>query len=393
MASIAIIERKCTACGKCASACPFAAIEITEKAQINESCKACGLCVKTCPENAIMKLETKSKGVDKSNWTGILVFCEVSGGRMHPVSLELIGKAKELSKVGNHPVYAVLVGSGVKEYAEEIRYFGADKIFVYDDSELSYFRAETYSDCVADLIRFIKPSVVLVGATALGRSLAPRLATRFHTGLTADCTKLEMRENSDLVQIRPAFGGNIMAQIVTTETRPQFATVRYKVMNAPERQDAPTGEIVERKLPKTESQVKFVSQTPVPKSANISDAEIIVAGGRAFQKESDLALIKELASLLGGEWATSRPLVEKGWSTNARQIGLSGRTVKPKLVIACGISGAIQFTACMKDSDHIIAINSDPDAPIFDVAHVGIVGDVYEILPKLISQIKEARGV
>ena len=148
-----------------------------------------------------------------------------------------------------------------------------------------------------------------------------------------------------------------------------------------------------RKLPKTDSRVKFVSQTSAAKSANISDAEIIVAGGRAFQKESDLSLIKELAALLGGEWATSRPLVEKGWNTNARQIGLSGRTVKPKLIIACGISGAIQFTACMKDSDHIIAINNDKDAPIFDVAHVGIVGDVYEILPKLISQIKEARGV
>ncbi|MBR3928112.1 MAG: electron transfer flavoprotein subunit alpha [Clostridia bacterium] len=393
MASIAIIDRKCTSCGKCASVCPFAAIELHEKAQINENCKACGLCVKACPENAVMKLETKSKGVDKDKWKGILVFCEVSGGRMHPVSLELIGKAKELAKVGNHPVYAVVAGSNVAEYAEEIRFFGADKIFVYDDKELSYFRAETYSDCVADLIRFIKPSVVLVGATALGRSLAPRLATRFHTGLTADCTKLVLRENTDLVQIRPAFGGNIMAQIVTTETRPQFATVRYKVMNAPERQAEPTGEIVIRKMPKLDSKVQFVSQTPVPKSANISDAEIIVAGGRAFQKESDLALIKELASLLGGEWATSRPLVEKGWNTNARQIGLSGRTVKPKLIIACGISGAIQFTACMKDSDHIIAINNDKDAPIFDVAHVGIVGDVYEILPKLIRQIKEARGV
>ena len=393
MASIAIIDRKCTSCGKCASVCPFGAIEIREKAEINENCKACGLCVKACPESAIMKLETKSKGVDKSKWNGILVFCEVSGGRMHPVSLELIGKANELAKVGNHPVYAVVVGNDVTAYAEEIRHFGADKIFVYDNSELSYFRAEAYADCVSDLIRFIKPAVVLVGATALGRSLAPRLATRFHTGLTADCTKLELRENSDLVQIRPAFGGNIMAQIVTTETRPQFATVRYKVMNAPERQDEPRGEIVSRKIPKIDSKVKFVSQTPVPKSANISDAEIIVAGGRAFQKESDLNLIKELAALLGGEWATSRPLVEKGLSTNARQIGLSGRTVKPKLIIACGISGAIQFTACMKESDHIIAINNDKDAPIFDVAHVGIVGDVYEILPELIRKIKEARGV
>jgi len=393
MASIAILERKCTGCGKCASACPFAAIEIVNgKAQINENCKACGLCVKTCADSAIMKLETRAKSVDKTKWKGILVFAEISGGRMHPVSLELLGKAKELSEGLDQPVYAVVVGNNVKNDAEELRHFSAEKIFVYDDPELDYFRAETYADCVGDLIKFIKPAVVLVGATALGRSLAPRLATRFHTGLTADCTKLEMRENSDLVQIRPAFGGNIMAQIVTTDTRPQFATVRYKVMNAPERSAEAAGEIVERKVPAFKSKVKFVSKTPVPKSANISDAEIIVAAGRAFRKESDLELVKELANLLGGEWATSRPLVEKGWNTNARQIGLSGRTVKPRLIICCGISGAIQFTACMKDSDHIIAINSDENAPIFDVAHVGIVGDVYEILPELIKNIKEARG-
>ncbi|MBQ3078561.1 MAG: electron transfer flavoprotein subunit alpha [Clostridia bacterium] len=394
MASIAILERKCTKCGACINACPFGAIEIANgKPEINAGCRVCSVCVKACPESAIIKLETRAKSVDKSKWNGIMVFAEVTGGKLHPVSLELLGKAKELKGGTHHEITAVLVGENLSEHASLLRYYGAERIFVYDDKELSYFRAEAFADQIADAIKFAKPSVVLVGATALGRSLAPRLATRFHTGLTADCTKLEMRENSDLVQIRPAFGGNIMAQIITTNTRPQFATVRYKVMNAPEKTDAPSGEIVTRKTVKISSPVRFISQSPVLKSANISDAEIIVAAGRALRKESDLNMIKELASLLGGEWATSRPLVEKGWNTNARQIGLSGRTVKPRLLIACGISGAIQFTASMKDSDHIIAINSDPEAPIFKCAHIGIVGDIYEIVPELIRKIKEARGI
>lgn len=394
MASIAILERKCTLCGKCESACPFGAIELTNnKPEINAACRVCGVCIKVCEQKAIIKLETRVKTVDKSKWNGIMVFAEVTGGKMHPVSIELLGKAQELKGNTNHAITAVLIGDKVRAHAQELRHFGAENILVYEDSELSYFRADAFADQMADAIRYIKPSVVLVGATALGRSLAPRLATRFHTGLTADCTKLEMRENSDLVQIRPAFGGNIMAQIITTNTRPQFATVRYKVMNAPVRSTEPKGTIIERKTAKITSPSRFVSQTPVQKSANISDAEIIVAAGRAIRKESDLNMIRELASLLGGEWATSRPLVEKGWNTNLRQIGLSGRTVKPRLLIACGISGAIQFTASMKDSDHIIAINSDPEAPIFASAHVGIVGDIYEIIPELIRKIKEARGI
>ena len=233
-----------------------------------------------------------------------------------------------------------------------------------------------------------------MGATSLGRSLAPRLSTRFHTGLTADCTKLELRENTDLVQIRPAFGGNIMAQIITTTTRPQFATVRYKVMNAPARNEEAAGTVLTRRLPKrvAECKASCVSVTPIPPKKSISDAEVLVVGGRGLQKEADLEMIKELASLLGGDWATTRPLVEKGWNTNDRQIGLSGRTVRPRLIITCGVSGAIQFTACMNASDHIIAINTDRNAPIFDVAHVAIVGDRYEIVPALIKQLKEARA-
>ena len=394
MAKIAVLERKCTGCGLCAANCPFGAIDMPNgKPELNAACKVCGICVKTCPEKAIIKLETKQDSVDKSQWKDILVFAEVSGGRLHPVSLELIGKARELGTPIGFKVKAVLVGKDVQPFAEELRHYGVSEIAVYDDPELSYFRADAYTACVEDYIQAARPSVVLVGATSLGRSLAPRLATRFHTGLTADCTTLELRENTDLVQIRPAFGGNIMAQIITTRTRPQFATVRYKVMNTPVRDDAATGEIAQKKIPKAvfDSKVSCVSVTPIPPKKSISDAEILVVGGRGLQKEADLEMVKELARLLGGDWAVSRPLVEKGWATNDRQIGLSGRTVRPRLIITCGVSGAIQFTACMNGSDHIVSINTDPDAPIFQVAHVAIVGDLYEIVPALIQKLKEAQ--
>ena len=395
MAKIAILERKCTGCGVCAGSCPFGAIDMKDgRPELNAACKVCGVCVKACPEKAILKLETKTATVDKSQWHDILVFAEVSGGRLHPVSLELIGKGLDLAKNVGYRVKAVLVGHGVSAYAEELRHYGVTEVAVYDDPELGYFRADAYAACVEDYIRYAKPSVVLVGATSLGRSLAPRLSTRFHTGLTADCTRLELRENTDLVQIRPAFGGNIMAQIITTNTRPQFATVRYKVMDAPARNEGASGSVLTRKLPKrvAECKASCVSVTPIPPKKSISDAEVLVVGGRGLQKEADLDMIKELAQLLGGDWATTRPLVEKGWNTNDRQIGLSGRTVRPRLIITCGVSGAIQFTACMNGSDHIIAINTDRDAPIFDVAHVAIVGDLYEIVPALIKQLKEARA-
>lgn len=396
MAQIAILQRKCTGCGLCQSNCPFGAIDMTEQGpELNAACKVCGICVKSCPQKAIVRLETKSVSVDKSDWNDILVFAEFSGNRLHPVSLELIGKARTLARaVPGFKVRAVLVGNGVSACAQELRHYGVAEIAVYDDPALGYFRADAYAACVEDYIRSCRPSVVLVGATALGRSLAPRIATRFHTGLTADCTKLELRENTDLVQIRPAFGGNIMAQIVTPNTRPQFATVRYKVMDAPIREAAAAGNVLARRLPAgvKASRANLVSAFPVPPRKTISDAEILVVGGRGLRKESDLSLVQELAELLGGDWAVTRPLVEKGWAGNDRQIGLSGRTVRPRLIITCGVSGAIQFTACMNASEHIVAINTDRTAPIFETAHVAIVGDLYDTIPVLINELKGARA-
>ena len=394
MAKIAVLERKCSGCGLCAEQCPFGAVDMKDgKPEIGEGCRVCGVCVRNCPEKAILRLETKSDSVDKSKWNDVLVFAEISGGKLHPVSLELVGKGLELAGKIGWKVKAVLVGSGVSDAARELTHYGVSEIAAYDGAELSYFRADAYAACVEDYINYARPAVVLIGATSLGRSLAPRLSTRFRTGLTADCTKLELRENTDLVQIRPAFGGNIMAQIITANTRPQFATVRYKVMEPAARREKAEGTILERRLPKGvyESRAACVGVEPVPPKKSISDAEILVVGGRGLRRESDLGMIRELASLLGGDWATTRPLVEKGWNINDRQIGLSGRTVRPRLIITCGVSGAIQFTACMKGSDHIVAINTDKNAPIFDVAHVGIVGDLYEIVPSLIKQLKEER--
>ncbi|MCR4622981.1 MAG: electron transfer flavoprotein subunit alpha [Clostridiales bacterium] len=392
MANIAVLERKCDGCGLCLERCPFGAIELKNGlAQMNSACRNCFSCVKACPKQAIIRLETKTASVDKNAWRGILVFCEVNAGRLHPVSLELIGKALELAKPLDYAVNAVIVGKKLDQHAEELLHFGVTKVYTYDADGLEYFRADAYAACVEDTIRLMKPSVVLVGSTLIGRSLAPRLATRFRTGLTADCTKLELRENSDLVQIRPAFGGNIMAQIVTANTRPQFATVRYRVMDAPERRERASGEIVPCAIPKGvyESRISLISSKPVPPGKSISDAEVLVVGGRGLQKQSDLEMVKELAGLLGGDWAVSRPLVEKGWAGNERQIGLSGRTVRPRLIITCGVSGAIQFASCMNMSGYIVAINTDPHAPIFDVAHTAIVGDLYSILPQLIRSLRE----
>ncbi|NCB35097.1 MAG: electron transfer flavoprotein subunit alpha [Clostridia bacterium] len=392
MAQIAVIERKCTGCEQCVSACPFSAIDmIGGKAQMNAACKVCGLCLKQCPQGAIIRLETKVDSVDKTKWSDILVFAEQSEGSLHPVCLELIGEAQRLAAGKDQKVKAVILGGHVEDCAQELRHYGVDEVHVYEGEELSFFRADAFAACVEDCIKKIKPSVVLVGATALGRSLAPRLSTRFRTGLTADCTQLELKANTDLVQIRPAFGGNIMAQIVTPNTRPQFATVRYKVMEAPKRMEEEKGEVLRQRMPKAvrDSRVKLVSTDPVPKAANISDAEILVVAGRGLQKKEDLELVRELAGLLGGEYAVTRPLAEKGWESNARQIGLSGRTVRPKLIITFGVSGAIQFTAGMDQAEHIIAVNSDKDAPIFKLAHVCIVSDLYEVLPQMISKLKE----
>ena len=372
--------------------CPFGAISCRDgKEEIDSGCRMCRLCVKKGPGGAVEYMETQEPGINKDEWRAVAVYVEYNGKAVHPVTFELIGKARELAAVTGHPVYALLMGYQVGEKAEELLAYGVDQVFVYDRKELEHFSVLTYANVFADFITRIRPSSILVGATNAGRSLAPRVAARFRTGLTADCTVLEMKENTDLVQIRPAFGGNIMAQIVTPKNRPQFCTVRYKIFSAPPVTKEPSGTI--RTMEVTEDmidrRIRVEEIIHKPKEIDISEAEVIVAVGRGVKSQADLEIIRELAAALDAQLACTRPLIECGWFDARRQIGLSGRTVKPKLIITIGISGSVQFAAGMRGAECIIAINTDRKAPVFDIANIGLVGDWYEILPRLLKTVKE----
>lgn len=374
--------------------CPFGAISYSNsKLDISSACKMCKMCVKNS-DGAIDYVEEVKASVDKSLWNGICVYVDHCGEKIHRVTYELCGKAQELAKVTGHPVYALVIGNSLGNSIEKILHYGVDKVFVYDDPEFEDFRIEPYTAAFCDFIDKIKPSSVLVGATNLGRQLAPRVAARQRAGLTADCTVLEMKDNTDLVQIRPAFGGNIMAQIVSTDTRPQFCTARYKVFNEPKPSETANGEIVKMDVTDVnlKSDIEIISSENKPKDIDISEADVIIAVGRGAMSESMRGYAKELADLLGGVVACTRPLVEGNIYDAKHQIGLSGRTVKPKFLICLGISGAVQFAAGMKASDCIVAINTDKTAAIFDVAHYAIVGDVNEIVPDLIDRIKEVKA-
>jgi electron transfer flavoprotein alpha subunit len=376
------------------SLCPFSAINYDgEKIEINDGCKMCRICVTKGAPGAITWEEEAFAEADKAAWRGIAVYAECSDGVLHTVSLELISKAKTLAKSTGQPVYVLLIGHETEPVGRELLRYGADRVFLYDHPAFSCFNIEPYARAFADFIERQKPSSVLVGATNIGRSLAPRVAARFRTGLTADCTALEMRENSDLVQIRPAFGGNIMAQIVTPKHRPQFCTVRPKVFSTGQSADNLSGKITAVALrPELfESSVEILAVEKRPKEIDITEAKTIVAVGRGIRKQADLLPVEELATLLGAQLACTRPLVENGWFDPRRQIGLSGRTVKADLIITLGISGSVQFAAGMRGCGCIIAVNKEPDAAIFGVAHYAAVGDLYEILPQLITCCKEVQ--
>mgnify|MGYP000148323580 CR=1 FL=1 len=377
--------------------CPFGALEEQDgKVIVNAACKMCRLCVKKGPEGAVEYVEdVKKPEINKDQWKGIAVYADHVDGIIHPVTYELIGKAKEMAAVTGQQVYVLFMGKDIREKSKEILHYGADKVFVYDKEELARFKIEPYTAVFEDFIKKVKPSSILVGATTVGRQLAPRVAARMKTGLTADCTILEMNENTDLSQIRPAFGGNIMAHIKTPNHRPQIATVRYKIMNAPARSESPSGEIVDCDVEKNKlsSHVDVLDILPKEKETFIENSDVLVVAGRGVKKEEDLNMLRELADLLGGQVACTRPMAESGLLDAKYQIGLSGRTVRPKLIITCGVSGAIQFVAGMNHSDTIFAINNDPKAPIFKTAHYCLIGNLYEILPKLIARIKEKEGV
>ncbi len=393
MSRMRVDEGLCTLCGQCIEACPFAGIEMGQKSiEFTDSCRLCRICIRVCPANALWLEKAEAVGVlDRALYKGVLVFAEQRQSRVQPVTYELIGKALELATQLGEGVDVFLAGSDLESQAKRIIEYGVDHVYLYQHQELERFRIEPYTAILVDLVHLIKPNIILMGATPVGRSLAPRVAARLKTGLTADCTSLSVKDNGDLVQIRPAFGGNVMAQIVTPGHRPQIATVRHKVMPEATKVDRLHGKTVHCQIDENtlRSGIEILGFRPYPVASSITDAEVIVAAGRGIGKPEGLELLGELASLLGGMLGVTRPLVEKGWANHTHQVGMSGRTVRPRLYIACGISGAIQHVAGMRSSDTIFAINTDPDAQIFDVAHYGLVGDLYEIIPALVQALKE----
>ncbi len=323
----------------------------------------------------------------------ILVYAEFLEGKVHPVTFELIGKSRELLKNSKGLVNAVIIGFSASKYAEELIHYGADKVYVYEYVEPMPPNIIFHKNIVLDLIKEIKPKLILFGATPWGRSLAPRVAAALRTGLTADCLDLYVEDDGSIIQVRPAFTGNIIAHIKTL-TLPIMSTIRYKVFKPLRKDTSRKGEVILRKVPKNKLVETYgieVLGKVKEKEVNIADAEIIVAGGRGLKKKEDLKLLAELAELLGGVVGVSRPLVDAGWISKDHQVGFSGNIVKPKIYIACGISGAPQHLAGMKDSKIIISINIDPTAPIVRYSDLCIVGDLYEIVPKLIEEIKRSK--
>ena len=322
-----------------------------------------------------------------TDYKGLMVYAEQREGKIHPVSYELLGKGTEIATKLGIEVSALLLGSEMGGEVNELIYYGAQKVYYVDNPGLRDFDLHNYKHNICRVVNEVKPETLLVGATHLGRSLAPRVAAALNTGLTADCTALEVGDERNLVQIRPAFSGNILAHIRTT-TRPQMATVRYKVMQKLPRDASKKGEIIRMKADMIDSILKIVSKESAG-SVNIAEADVIVCGGRGLKSAADFSLVEELANALGGVVGCTRPIVDDGWVGKEHQVGFSGNTVKPKLYVAVGVSGSPQHLAGMRDSDVILAINADPSAPIFKVADYGIVGDLYEVLPRLTAEARQ----
>lgn len=389
MAGIVIDESRCVGCGLCVKTCPQGAIEIKDKkAHVGESCIACGMCLDSCKLGAISRMQEKG-GEDLDSWKGILVAAEAWGGKLHNVTLELLCKAKELQSNSKCSISAFLMGKDVEKLAQELIDHGVDTVYLCQDESLVYPTEEPWADALASVIEKARPEILLFGATEFGRSLAPRVAARLRTGLTADCTVLEIdKETGLLQQTRPAFGGNLMATIVCPNHRPQMATVRPGVFPMGQG-EARQGTVVRLPVPALSGRVQVESAQPAPQSKTIADAQIIVAVGRGIGSQKNMQYAYELARLLGGQVSASRPLVDAGWAQYPMQVGQTGKTVAPKLYIACGISGAIQHLAGIGGAETIVAINTDPDAPIFQSAHYAIVGDCVEVLKEMIAQLQK----
>jgi electron transfer flavoprotein alpha subunit len=375
--------------------CPFNAFDYNDAyLSINAGCKVCKICVSKGPKGVCEYVEIQRPQIDKTAYKGIVVVVEQHENVAHEVSWELVGKAKELAAISHDEVGVIVIGSDTHKIVSEALSYGVDHIYLYEHKAFETFNIMTHTDIIAACHKTFQFNIILVGGTTLGRSLAPRVAARLKTGLTADCTKLEITSEGDLLQIRPAFGGNIMAKIVTPNHRPQLATIRYKMFDKPNLVK-PHGKVMiqDPKPYINKKPIQTIETIKHPKVSDISEAEVIIAVGRAFKKQKDLELIEPLRKKLNAEVACTRPLIENGWFDPRKQIGLSGRTVKPKLIINLGISGAVQYIEGMKESELIITVNSDPNNRLFDISHYAIVGDIYQVLPELNSLIDQIMEV
>jgi electron transfer flavoprotein alpha subunit len=395
--AVIIDKEQCIGCGACVSTCPFGAIVMEgDKAVVTDACTVCGACIDVCPVMAITRPAAGKPAADTSDYQGVWVYIEQFQGKVRNVGHELLGEGRKLADAMGQELAAVLIGDGVEALAKDMFASGADKVYLIEGPEYKHYSTDAYTIAITDLIRTYKPSVILMGATNDGRDLGPRVACRVGTGLTADCTNLGIDEETGLVAwTRPAFGGNIMATILCPNHRPQMGTVRPNVFKRPEPDMTRTGEIIRvaGKAQAADIRTKLIEILSLADTAscNLEEAEFIVAGGRGMGKPENFALIEELAEVLGGAVGASRAAVDAGWKPAIHQVGQTGKTVAPKVYIACGISGAIQHLAGMSTSDTIIAINKDASAPIFKSADFGIVGDALEVLPVLIEEIKKLK--
>ncbi len=389
---------KCTGCMLCVKVCNFGAIEKDgDKVKFDfDKCVLCGSCEEVCPVDAIT---IERKIVDKealAEYKDVWVFCETHEGRLRSVGRELVSKGRELADKLGERLVAVLIGHEIEGLAEGLIHQGADKVLVVDDKIFEHYSTDAYAIAMTSLIAPRKPAVVLFGATNNGRDLAPRVAARLKLGLTADCTGLDIDEERQLVQTRPAFGGNIMAEILCPYTRPQMATVRPNVFKPTEPDTSRTGEIEKVDLKVNPVQVRTrvldTVREVVEGMKPVEEADVVVSSGRGIKDPSNLELSEHLAALLDAAVGGSRPIVDAGWLPPTQQVGQSGRTISPKLYIALGISGAIQHQIGMASSDIIVAINKDPEAPIFEIADFGIVGDLFEVVPAIIKEIEKLKA-
>ena len=408
---IRIIIEKCTGCSLCVKACPFDAIRIMDKLDSSGSasdsrshkkavidlnkCTICGACASACKFKAILieKTPLKCELPDIKDYKGIWVFIEQKNGKIQSISYELLGKAHELAKGLNTSVSGVLIGDKLEGQLDELAWHGADNIYLVEAPEVANFQDEPYTNILVELVKKYKPEILLCGATSIGRSLISRVAINIKAGLTADCTGLDIEpEKKILLQTRPAFGGNIMATIISPNYRPQMATVRHKVMQPIEPDKKRKAKIIRESfdLSLYKSRTKLLDIVEEIESlVNLAEADIIVSGGRGMGAPENFKILEGLAHVIGAAVGSSRAAVDAGWMPYSHQVGQTGRTVAPKIYFACGISGQIQHLVGMQSSKIIVAINKDPDAPIFKVATYGIVGDVLQIVPALTKKFKE----